>query len=102
VGVRRLAEGRAHAAPADVRQPLELVEPAAADDPDRRLACGCGSHCHFHRPASHGGAPAPRRAAARTATFPGAPRTAGPQPRRVLRLALPPRELSARAVAPPR
>src|SRR5256885_8498127 len=62
VGVRRLAEGRAHAAPADVRQPLDLVEPAAADDPDRRLACGCGSHygpptccgppCHHASPPS--------------------------------------------------
>src|SRR5207247_9201736 len=37
VGVRRRAEGRADAAPPDVRQPLELIEPAAADDPDRRV-----------------------------------------------------------------
>src|SRR5213083_313094 len=38
-------------------------------------------------------------AAARTATFTGSPRTAGPQPRDVLRLALPSRELSERPVA---
>src|SRR3989442_8878382 len=42
---------------------------------------------------------APRRAAARTAAFIGSPRTAGPQPRGVLRLALPSRELSERPVA---
>ena len=36
--VRRVAERRPHAAPADVGQALELVEPAAADDADRRLA----------------------------------------------------------------
>src|SRR5205823_5942039 len=62
-----------------------------------RLACGygshdgpatcCGSHDH-HRLASHGGTPAPRRAPART-TITGSPRTAGPQPRDVLRLARP-------------
>src|SRR5213594_31969 len=30
-----IAEGRAHAAPADIGEAFELVEPAAADDPDR-------------------------------------------------------------------
>src|SRR5207247_1084836 len=43
---------------------------------------------YIHKLASDGGAPAPRRPAARTATFIGSPRTAGPQPRDVLRLAL--------------
>src|SRR5881409_1013014 len=38
-------------------------------------------------------------AAARTGTFTGSPSTAGPQPRGVLRLALPSRELSERPVA---
>src|SRR5207248_7552752 len=43
-----------------------------------------------HRLASHGGAPAPRRAAARTtSSITGSPPTAGPPPRDVLRLALP-------------
>src|SRR5688572_28856134 len=36
--VRRIAERGSHPAPADVREALELVEPAAPDDPDRRLA----------------------------------------------------------------
>src|SRR2546426_11410592 len=50
-------------------------------------ATACGSHYH-HRLASAGGAPAPRRPAART-TIIGSPRPAGPQPRDGLRLALP-------------
>src|SRR3989454_5002099 len=50
-------------------------------------------------PAAAARTAAPRRAAARTATFIGSPRTAGPQPRDVLRLALPSRELSERPVA---
>src|SRR5438477_381639 len=41
------------------------------------------------RLASVGGGPAPRRPAARTTTFIGSPRSAGPQPRDALRLALP-------------
>src|SRR2546422_2534340 len=51
-------------------------------------------------PAAAARTAAPRRAAARTATFIGSPRTAGPQPRDVLPLALPSRELSERPVAP--
>src|SRR5262249_9313306 len=47
----------------------------------------CALHS-LYKLASHGGAPAPRRAAARTTSI-SSPRTAGPQPRDVLRLALP-------------
>src|SRR6266498_5204719 len=49
-------------------------------------ATSCGSHYSLML-ASDGGAPAPRRPAART-TLLCSPRTAGPQPRDVLRLAL--------------
>src|SRR5439155_6703230 len=48
-----------------------------------------GSHDQDYRLASDGGAPAPRRPPARTTRIIGSPRTAGPQPRDVLRLALP-------------
>src|SRR5439155_18691224 len=44
---------------------------------------------HHNRRASAGGAPAPRRPAARTPIVIGAPRPAGPQPRDGLRRALP-------------
>src|SRR6059036_2574303 len=64
-----------------------------------RLAYGCGSHCgpatssgshdQDYRLASDGGAPAPRRPPARTTRITDSPRTAGPQPRDVLRLARP-------------
>src|SRR2546426_12664956 len=54
-----------------------------------------GSNQHgvslVYRRASHAGAPAPGRAPARTASSIGAPRTPGPQPRAVLRRALPTR-----------
>src|SRR5882724_2979686 len=50
-------------------------------------ATPCGS-LYLIRLASGGGAPAPRRPAARTTSY-GSPRAAGPQPRDALRLALP-------------
>src|SRR5262249_25991124 len=59
---------------ADLRLGKHHAEPHDRPPLDRKLA-------------SHGGAPAPRRAAARTALV-SSPRTAGPQPRDVLRLAL--------------
>ena len=37
VGVGRIAEGRPHPVPADVGEPLQLVEPTASDDADSRL-----------------------------------------------------------------
>src|SRR5215471_6157694 len=50
-------------------------------------ATPCGSHDRI-RLASGGGAPAPRRPAARTTAY-GSPRAAGPQPRDALQLARP-------------
>src|SRR3990167_8179865 len=50
-------------------------------------ATACGSHGSPLSLASDGGAPAPRRPAARTALIFRSPRTAGPQPRDGLRLA---------------
>src|SRR2546427_783495 len=74
------------------RDGLRLARP----DPQTRLgrrgpspATACGSHDHIHRLASAGGAPAPRRPAARTTTSTDSPRPAGPRPRDGLRLARP-------------
>src|SRR2546427_3565416 len=55
----------------------------------RRLLVPTELHDQFHSLASAGGAPAPRRPAARTSIFIGSPRPAGPQPRDGLRLARP-------------
>src|SRR3989449_2232639 len=52
-------------------------------------ATACGSHDQIHRLASAGGAPAPRRPAARTTTSTDSPRPAGPPPPDGLRLAPP-------------
>src|SRR5439155_527181 len=52
-------------------------------------ATSSGSHYQDYRLASDGEAPAPRRPPARTTRITDSPRTARPQPRDVLRLALP-------------
>src|SRR5215467_5871010 len=62
---------------------MSIMIPLLARQGPSPATC-CGSL--VYKLASHGGAPAPRRAAARW--FISSPRTAGPQPRDVLRLAL--------------
>jgi hypothetical protein len=47
--VRRLTEGRGDVAPLDIGQPVDLIKPAAADDPDYRR--GMGSRRRQWRPA---------------------------------------------------
>src|SRR2546422_1600656 len=72
------------------RDGLRLARP----DPQTRLAARVaepprpplGSHGHIHRLASAGGAPAPRRPAARTTTSTDSPPPPGPQPPNRLRL----------------
>src|SRR3989442_1265099 len=74
------------------RDGLRLARPHPQTRLGRRgpsPATACGSHDHIHRLASAGGAPAPRRPAARTTTSTDSPRPAGPQPRNGLRLARP-------------
>src|SRR5437899_2453315 len=89
------------------RDGLRLARPHPQTRLGRRgpsPATACGSHDHIHRLASAGGAPAPRRPAARTTTSTDSPRPAGPQPRDGLRLARPHPQtrLAARLAEPPR
>src|SRR5437899_7221640 len=88
------------------RDGLRLARPHPQTRLGRRgpsPATACGSHDHIHRLASAGGAPAPRRPAARTTTSTDSPRPAGPQPRTGLRLARPPPQtrLGRRGPSPP-
>src|SRR5207245_785893 len=89
------------------RDGLRLARPHPQTRLGRRgpsPATACGSHDHIHRLASAGGAPAPRRPAARTTPSTDSPRPAGPQPRDGLRLARPHPQtrLAARVAEPPR
>src|SRR5882724_671085 len=86
---RTTSYGSPRAAGPQPRDALRLALPHTARLGRRgpSPATPCGSH-YLIRLASGGGAPAPRRLAARTTSY-GSPRAAGPQPRDALRLALP-------------
>src|SRR5712692_2571449 len=73
--------------PRDVLRLARLFGIARLGRRDPSPATSCGSHDYLELLALDGGAPAPRRPAARTTIWNCSPWTAGPQPRDVLRLA---------------